>query len=490
MIRLPKGKSTLAVVSNPGARLAVVLGIVVLSGCATPPPPGELKSPVEAPADYATEVEREPGLSADPAGRIEVWNDDPQLRSILGEAFEQSPTLAAAAARLQAADAQATIAGAERYPTLNADLTRTRQKQNFVGLPIGDAGSGPITSTSTSWRAALSSSWEVDLWGRVRNGATAGNADFEAARADYAAAELSLAAQVAKAWYRLTGARLQVELAEETVETFRESAEQVESRFERGIRSSLDVRSSLAQLAGAEALLEQRRMAYASAARQLEALLGRYPKGELEGASVLSSPSLAVPDGLPAELLLRRPDLVAAERRYVAASHRAKQARRELFPRISLTASGGRSSAELEDLLDGDFTVWSFVSNLLQPIFQGGRLRANVRLNDALTDQAAAAFAGSVLSAFAEVETLLDADVRLADQETYLGEAAAQSTAARELAESRYRSGLIDYVSVLDAQRSELDRRSSLIDLQTVRLESRVDLYVALGGGFSATETE
>jgi len=508
-----------------------------LLGCAGTSPPGQLDPPVSLPANWAEpmpkddgDAEADPAAKADPAPRADSTEadpgadstfeaapvseagatagagsppepdrvsaaalrslrdwfaaDDPELRRLLTEAFEQNHDLDAAAARVDAAEAQATIAGSGRYPSLDASLTRSRSRQNFIGLPIG--GGGVLTNTSTSYSGSLSSSWEVDLWGRVRHGAVAANAEREAAYADYAAAQLSLAGLVAKAWYATTEARLQVELAENTVASYEASTEQVRTRFEEGMRTSLDLRLAASQLASARALLEQREAAYGAQVRQLETLVGRYPGRELRGAGTLSTPTVEVPSTLPAQLLQRRPDLIASERRWLAADHRVSQSRRELLPRISLTASGGRSSNELEDLLDGDFTVWSLVTNLFQPLFQGGRLRANVRLNEAVADQAAAAFANTALRAFAEVENLLESGYRLERQEGHLDTAVEQASAARELTESRYRSGLVGYINVLDAQRTELDARSRLLGVRSDRLRNRVDLYISIGGGFAS----
>ncbi|MCA9756912.1 MAG: efflux transporter outer membrane subunit [Candidatus Eisenbacteria bacterium] len=483
-------------------------------GCASPPPPGSLEPPTDLPETFreplpeaasalGSEASRDGAVEAELTGSLDgdpdraraadgdldlAWfaDGDADLAALLDEAAQHNWDLEAAAARVEAADAQATIAGAGRYPSLDASLTRSRSKQNFIGLPIGGATGGVLTNTSTSYSASLSSSWEFDLWGRVRHGAVAANADREAAYADYAGARLSIAGQVAKSWYGVTEARLQAELAERTVASYEASTSQVRARFEEGTRTSLDLRLASSQLASARALLEQRQTALGAQVRQLEILVGRYPDRELAGADTLRTPTADVPSLVPADLLLRRPDLLAAERRWVAADHRTSQARRDLLPKISLTASGGRSSRELSDLLDGDFTVWSFVTNLFQPLFQGGRLRANVKLNDSARDQLGAAFANATLRAFAEVETLLESGYRLERQEEHLEEAVLQATAARELTESRYRSGLVDYINVLDAQRSELDARSRLLGVQADRLRNRVDLYIALGGGFES----
>ena len=192
-----------------------------------------------------------------------------------------------------------------------------------------------------------------------------------------------------------------------------------------------------------------------------------------------------VPAGLPADLVRRRPDLAAAERRLTAADRRLASARRALLPGIRLTGGGGRSSEELADLLDGDFSVWSLAANLTMPLFQGGRLRARVQAAEADREALAAAYAGLVLGAFAEVERALAAEAALAERETALVETADQAAAAESLAADRYRRGLVDLVTLLDAQRSAHRARSQLLATRRQRVDARVDLHVALGGGFT-----
>lgn len=413
--------------------------------------------------------------------------EDPGLESLIGRALEYNRDLRATAARLEQAAARARIAGADLRPSLSAGLDASRRRQVFVGFPI--PGDEVPSTTSTSLGLSLSASWEVDLWGRLRAGARAALADFEAAHADYAAARLSLAALTAKAWFGVVEARQQLELAEASAESFRRSAEQVRSRYESGVRPPVDLRLALTRLAEAEALVELRRGRLDAETRGLEVLVGDYPAGAIRSERELPPPPGPLRAGLPADLVARRPDLIAAERRLAAADQRLLEARRSLYPRLSLTASGGTVSDDLRDLLDGDFRVWTLVGNLVAPLFQGGRLRANVDLSAAGRDLALATYAQSVLDAFAEVETALAAEQTLAARESALAEAARQSGAAEALALDRYRSGLDDYIAVLQAQASTLSARSQWLAVRRARLENRIDLHVALGGGFEPTRS-
>ena len=370
---------------------------------------------------------------------------------------------------------------------LQATASSSRRKQNFIGLPI--PGGGAASSTSDNFGVNLNLSWELDLWGRLRAGQAAALADLQATEADLAGARLSLAAQTARAFFAAVEAGRQVELARATVDNYHISTEQIHSRYQRGLRSSLDLRLGRANLASAEGLYQQRQQQLDRTLRQLELLLGRYPTASLELPDEFPSLPEEIPAGLPAQLVSRRPDLAAAERRLAAADSRLAEARSALYPRIGLTASGGRSSGELGDLLDGDFGVWSLLANLTQPLLQGGRLRAGVDMARAGEELALAIYAGSVLRAYTEVESALAGERFLAAQEIALQTATKEALAARQLAEERYAKGLSDLITMLEAQRRAFDAESRLLTMRRQRIDARIDLHLALGGGFSASET-
>ena len=273
------------------------------------------------------------------------------------------------------------------------------------------------------------------------------------------------------------------------MDNYRLSSERIRERYDRGLRPSLDLRLTLSNLAVAEALLHQRRRQLDAMRRQLELLLGRYPAATVELSRELPPAPPRIPVGLPAELVGRRPDLAAAERRLAASASRLAASRAALYPHIGLTASGGRSSDELNDLLDGDFSVWNLVGNLTLPLFQGGRLRAAVDLAKAGSEQALAIYASSALKAYAEVESTLAAEGFLVQQEQALQEAARQARAARGLAQDRYDTGLTDLITVLESQRRAFEAESQLLAVRRQRLEARIDLHLALGGGFEPIDS-
>jgi outer membrane protein TolC len=216
--------------------------------------------------------------------------------------------------------------------------------------------------------------------------------------------------------------------------------------------------------------------------QQLELLLGRYPSGTLDLEGGLPELIGAMSVGIPSSVLERRPDLVAAERRLAAADQRLWESRAALFPQISLSGSTGTSTAELRDVLDTDFSVWTLAGNLAQPILQGGRLRAGVDLSKSKIKEATFHYVSIALRAFSEVEFGLASEGFLRDREGHIVAAATQSESALLLANRRYESGLEELINVLESQRRSLSDGTQVILIRQARLNNRIDLYLALGG--------
>ena len=413
---------------------------------------------------------------------------DPGLDKAIREALTRNHDLQAAAARLAAAEAEARIAGAALRPNADLSLNRGFQRQNFVGLPIPGREGSVLSATYNSAGVSLDVSWEADLWGRIQAGKLAAAATTDARRADLAGARLSLAGQTAKAWFSAIEAQRQVGLARASLRSYETSAERVRERFKRGIRPSLDLRLALTEVARAQAVLRQRVEQHDRAVRQLEILLGQYPEGEYPLAEDLPRVTSRVPGGLPSELVHRRPDLVAGERELLAADARIAQSQAELRPKFSLTTGSGTSSNQLRDLMDPGFFAGNVLGNLVQPLYNSGRLKAGVRRDEARAREVAANYEGAVLRAYSEVESALAAESELAEREAALESATKQSLGARDEAERRYRAGLADIITVLASQRTAFDSESQLLNIRRLRLDNRVDLHLALGGGFETSK--
>lgn len=417
-----------------------------------------------------------------------VLFEDPVLEDLVEEGLRANYNLQAAAARVEAAAAQAKIAGADLLPSASAGWNGNGQRQNFIGFPIPGSEEEILSRTFKSFGVSLDASWEPDVWKRISAGEAAAIADWEAARSDFQAARLSLTAQIGKAWYAIVESREQVQLAEKTVANYRDTSERIRGRYARGLLSSLDLRLSLSSLHSAEALLKQREQQLVAALRQLEILLGKYPYAQIESSSHLPELPSLPPAGVPSEMISRRPDLIAAERRMLAAGARWEQSRLALYPSFKLTGRIGTSADSFFQAFNGNFLMWNLAGNLLQPVFEGGRLRAQIQLADARSKEAAAQWASSVLQAVSEVERALAADKLLESREEDIASSATQAVASLELAEHRYASGLERFVTVLEAQRRSLEAESQLLAVRRQRLDTRIDLHLALGGELKSEE--
>jgi len=424
---------------------------------------------------------------------------DKTLDGLVVRALAGNPDMTVASARLEQARSAARIAASARKPTADLVINGRRARQNFVGFPIlggGDegemrGGDDVLAVTQNTFGVSLDLGWEVDLWGRIRAGESAALAEVQVAAAEVAAGRASLAAQVAKAYFALALAEEESRLAEQALEIQTETEQVIRERFAGGQRdgdgTGAQLRLAMSDVEAGRAEVQARKNDRDAAARQLEILLGSYPHGEV--SRVLRLPELAStpPAGLPSELLRRRPDLVAAERRLAAAGERINEAWRAVFPRLQLTGSAGTSTDTLGNLLSSDFGVWNLAGGVVQPILTGGVIRAEAENRRSQERIALAEYQKAVLQAFFEVEQALSAEVYLRLQEEALG-------AAVELAEEAYVEALVDYrggvgeiLTVFTTQGRYLQTRNQLVALRRARLDNRVNLHLALGGGFSVS---
>ena len=450
-------------------RVFIVATALATTACATAP----LQSPDDvlpaAPAGWAS--------APDSAALAETRDwvasfGDPVLTALVEEAMRASPTIDAAAARLDAARANARVSGAARLPSLSGSAGYTRTETDLGG---GD-----------DFSLGLSASWEADIWGRVRSSANASAADAEAAAEDLRGARLSLAGLVAKSWYGLIEARQQTDLAERDVETRNNSLGITVRRFERGLARSSDVRTARSALASSEAALASRRRSEAAAARSLETLLGRYPTGSIahEGDFQALEPLAGL--GAPGELLARRPDLRAAERRLEASGLRADAAAAAIYPSLSLSGGSGTGGANFEDIFDPDTIVSSLSASLIAPIFNGGSLRAQRDAAIANAEASLANYVSTALTAWQEAENAIYADALLADRLEAQYRAFNEAAEAEELVLQQYARGVATIFDLLNAQSRRISAESQYISARRDRVANRVDIYLAIAGDFAA----
>lgn len=418
-----------------------------------------------------------------PSQSVTGWAYDfknPQLNALVNEAVDKNYSLSAASARLDQAAERAIIANAGSLPEISATLQANRS-QNLRGANFQKV-------RANNFNFATSVAWEIDLWGRVKNLRDADLDELNAQANLYESSRLSLAASVAKVTFEIVEARLQIDLSKRTRRSLQTNLEILDARLEAGggnERTALEISLTRADIAAVKAGIIVNQQQLDATKRILETLLGRYPSGVVESISIMPTISREIPTGLPSELLLRRPDLLAAEARVDAALKDLAASRKALLPTVRINGGVGTSTTdEFGDILDVQNLIWNLGSNLARPIYRGGEIKAQIRINEAERDELVSDYANSALIAFREVETALASEGYFRGQIKELTLAVEEAQRAEALSLDQYEEGIVDIITLLDSQRRAFNSRSSLLSAQLSLLKNRVDLYLALGGDF------
>lgn len=450
---------------------AVLAGTAFAAGCALAPPPDAAQ--VRADALPNTQVPTQWTGAPSAAGPVvNGWLPlfrDEQLDRLVAEAIVHNPDLKLAAARVEAAEASARAAGAALYPQLNLG--------GHGGGKLGGDGSG-VTGFG------LFASWELDLWGRVRAQRAAATAQYESTALDAAYARESIAALVAKSWFLAREAAVQRAIAGDMISSAQSLVELSRERVRVGRSDELEVTQAEASALSYRDLQLQAELARQNAQRAIEILAGRYPSATVEPGVDLPAVPGPVPTGLPSELLERRPDVRAAERRVAAAFYRTEQAKAARLPTISLTAGLSSISSDLFVMKERDNPVWSVGGTLLAPIFTGGALQAQVDVRTAEQRAAVADYGRIGSRAFGEVENALSSSFNLDNRAEVLVRAVRANEAALGYARTRFEVGSGDLRGVQQQLLALHAARATLAKVQGERLIQRVNLHLALGGGF------
>lgn len=457
------------------AGLAVTLG---LAGCTLGP---DYRRPeVPAPAAW-----RDGQASADPASLADLawWElfEDEELRGLLQAALEANKDLGIAVTRVDQARAQLGASRAAQFPQVDAGASATANRFSDTVPPRNQGGTTDLYST------AIDMAFELDIWGRLRRASEAARADLLGTEEARHAVVMTLVSDVATVYLRLRQLDLELETTRRSAESRRGSLHLVRDRFEAGLTTALDLRQAEAELASTAAQVPDLERQIAQTENQLSILLGRSPGPIGRGRPLTGQTSPpAVPAGLPALLLERRPDIRQVEQALVAANARIGVAKAAFFPQIFLTGFFGVESAALSDLFTGPSRIWQFGPTVTLPIFNAGRNRANLQLTEARQQEALLRYEQAIQQAFREVEDALVAHRKaragLAEQR----EAVHASREALGIAELRYTSGLTTYLNVLDAQRTLLAAEIAESRTLLAQLVAVVQLYRALGGGWDA----
>ena len=406
-------------------------------------------------------------------GEIDVaWVErfrDKTLSRLVDEAQENNRDLQAAAANVERAQALAKQAGAALSPQL--------------GLSAGGGGSGNLDGQSGgNINLGVQASWELDIWGKVRSGSQAAYESEQAAEADYIYSQHSLAAGVARAYFIAIDAGRQEELSEKIVGALGETQRIVQLQYDNGLANQQDLSLVNSDSAKARDSLLAAQGGKRDALRALELLLGRYPGADIEVRTSLPNVPPAPGAGVPSEILERRPDLIAAERRIAASINGVNQAKAAKLPSISLSGSFGGSSNALSSLLNPVNLAWQAASSLLVPIADGGAGNAQIDVASAEQKAAVASYAQAALTAFGEVESALDSGVVLRQREEALGESVSEAEKALQVAQLRFDEGESDLLDVLTIQQRLFGAEASLIAIERAQLDQFVALNLALGG--------
>jgi NodT family efflux transporter outer membrane factor (OMF) lipoprotein len=394
--------------------------------------------------------------------------------------------IAIAMTRIRQADAQARIAASPLYPTLSGSTDASRS------LRPGTVGSkrGPFSdSVGNQFGLSLSASYELDFWGKNRASADAGRFAAEATRFDRAVVELTAVASVTNTYFQVLAAQDRLRIARENIAVAERTLKVIQARLSVGTATQLDIAQQESVVAQQKASVPALELSLRQAKVTLAVLVGETPAAVTIGGGSLNA--IAVPKvraGLPSQLLQRRPDIAEAEARLTAQEATLYAARAALYPSISLTGQGGLESAVLKNLLRPDAAFASVAAGLVQPILDGGNLRARVELERGGADELIATYRKTIVGAFADVENALIAIQENTRHERLQGEVVTSARRAYAITEQRLREGTIDIVTLLDIQRTLFQAQDQLSQIKLQKLVAHVELFKALGGGWSQAD--
>ncbi len=412
------------------------------------------------------------------------WEDfnDPELNRLVGAVLVYNWDLKQAAARILEARAQFVQVSADRWPQVNFDYDW--DKRRFGGVNVGRG------RTITTHQVTFLALFEVDLWSRLAKASRASWNDILVDEANRRTIAQTLVAETINLYLQIEAFERRLQIAADSITAFERSLQFVETRYRRGLTSALDVRQARRVLAGAQVRVPQLQQELGITQQQLAILLGRYPDtrpARSQPENYYRQPD-PVPTGLASSLLLKRPDIRAAELRLQALNELIGAAKADRFPQITLTGSYGWNSDGKDRLFRGESIIWNFSRGVVQPIMNADRLKARQRGVEAQYDQAVSDYANTVLNAFAEVEgALLTREKQLERRQrevVFLEEA----RATQRVAENRYIRGLIEYLDVLDAQQTRFTAEDNLAQVDLSILTNRVNLHRALGGSWAIPE--
>ena len=460
-----------------GLIAALVLAFFV-SGCSFGP---RYKRPAFSGAHDWSAPERRGVETTEPVA--EWWStfSDPQLDGLVKRAVQNNLDLQLATARVAEARAVRGVVRSGLSPTIGAGVSATRNRQRVI------ASGGVPEVEFNNLEGQVDASWELDVFGRIRSGVKAATAETVVAEEDRRAVLVSLLGELGRSYANLRGLQLRLAIAEKNIRTQQDTLEVTQARSKAGLATDLDVERALAQLETTRSAVPSLQSGIQAEIHRLSVLLGEDPGalvGELSASAPVPVTPPSVPVGLRTELLERRPDLRESEAEIVAATARVGEAKAEYFPRFVLLGTAGHQAAQLHDLTLGVGNFFSAGPAISVPIFTGGRIRSNIRIQDARLQQSVLRYRSAVLSALEETENALVNYSNEQSRRERLENAVRANEEAVKLSNDRYRAGLTDFLSVLDAQRELYSNEDLLAQSRTTQSLDLIALYKALGGGW------
>jgi multidrug efflux system outer membrane protein len=419
---------------------------------------------------------------ATPAAELawQAYFPDPRLQQLIGQALANNRDLRVAVLNIASARAQYRIQRAGRFPSVSADAS-----QSAARTP-GELTSSGEPTISRQYSASLGVSWEIDLFGRIRSLQDQALETYLATEEARRATQISLVAEVADAWLTLAADQALLDLARRTYDTRAESLALMQRSYELGAASRLDLSQLQSTTARARADLAAAQAQVAKDRNAIELLAGGAVDASWLPASLadVAQPVAELPAGVPAEVLVRRPDVLQAERQLRAANANIGAARAAFFPSINLTGSYGSASANLDGLFESGSRAWTFVPSVSLPIFNAGALRASLDVAELQRDIRVANYEKAIQSAFREVADALADRTTITERVDAVTALVAAARKSFELSDARYRNGLDSYLAQLDAQRTLYSAEQELIAVRLVEASNRVALYKVMGGGW------
>jgi NodT family efflux transporter outer membrane factor (OMF) lipoprotein len=470
------------------SHLFLISAVATLTGGCAVGPDYHAPAASSAPAHWAEGLAG--GEEATPAHLASWWStfNDPELDSLINRAVNSNLDLRIAQARVREARAQYGIAASELAPSADVSGSDTRQQASHRQPVLGSVPLPPTTSFDNQvYDAGVDASWEIDVFGGRRREVEAARAEVGASEAGERATLMVLLGDVARNYVDVRGYQRRLAIAEENIQAQRQGLAITRDRFAHGLATDLDVEESSTVLAETQAEVPSLETGLQASIHRLGVLLGQNPGALLAELSaqapIPTSPAL-VPVGLPSDLLLRRPDVQRAERELAAATANIGVAEADLFPKFYLTGAAGYQSVSAGDWFASGSSFWSFGPTVQWKLFDSGRVRANIRVQDARQEAALASYEQTVLTAFEEVENGLTAYAKEQVRCRSLEDAVASSRKSLALANRLYANGLTDFLRVLDAERSLYDAEDRLAQSQKAISGNLVSLYESLGGGW------